>query len=357
MLRPPPFPICPEDLTADVLSVGLGHPVESFKATRIGANRGMLGVTMRVDVVYGGGVAGPSPVVTKFAALREGSLASARRGGTHERELRFYDELARITPVRTPAFHAAWYDPDTAHFLLLQEMIDADEQVDQVAGVSVDRVRLVLTEVARLHATWWGNPRLKGLDWLPPPDSPRRKQNLGAMAADGWRSLCDMLGPELDAEEQALGDGLPDRVEAMLAGLAAAPETMLHGDLRADNLLFSAEGDSVTLVDWQGLGRGPAGWDLAYLMSQCLTVDDRQVHEAELLDHYRVELADAGCQATAEEVREGYAEAMLFGLVIACALPLISDEDEERVVQLAGVFARRSIEALRDHDQLWPTGP
>ena len=166
-----------------------------------------------------------------------------------------------------------------------------------------------------------------------------------------------MLGPELDAEEQALGDGLPDRVEAMLTGLAAVPETMLHGDLRADNLLFSAEGDSVTLVDWQGLGRGPAGWDLAYLMSQCLTVDDRQVHEAELLDHYRVELAGAGCQATAEEVREGYAEAMLFGLVIACALPLISDEDEERAVQLAGVFARRSIEALRDHDQLWPTGP
>ncbi|MEE2769120.1 MAG: oxidoreductase family protein [Actinomycetota bacterium] len=357
MLRSPPFPARPEDLTTEVLSVGLGRPVVSFEATRIGAHRGMMGIITRIEVVYADGSVEPSPVVAKFAALRAGSLDNARRGGNHERELRFYDELAGITPVRTPELHAAWYDPDSEHFLLLQESIDVDEEVDQVDGIGAERVRLVLTEVAQLHATWWDHSSLGLLDWLPAPDAAQRRNNLGTFAVAGWNPLCELLGSDLGADERGLGHGLPEQLEATLTRLASMPETLIHGDLRADNLLFPRGGNRVALVDWQGVARGPAGWDLAYLISQCLTVEDRRAHEQELLDHYRVELANAGHLATEDQVREGYAEGMLLGLVIACALPIVSDEDEERAARLARVFARRSIEGLRDHGRLWTTTP
>jgi hypothetical protein len=42
---------------------------------------------------------------------------------------------------------------------------------------------------------------------------------------------------------------------------------------------------------------------------------------------------------------------MLYGLVIACSLPLISDENEKRVKELASVMTRRSFEAMKDHNK------
>ena len=40
---------------------------------------------------------------------------------------------------------------------------------------------------------------------------------------------------------------------------------------------------------------------------------------------YQDELNNAGYLATEDEVRAGYSEAMLYGLVIACSIPLIMD--------------------------------
>jgi aminoglycoside phosphotransferase (APT) family kinase protein len=128
---------------------------------------------------------------------------------------------------------------------------------------------------------------------------------------------------------------------------------LVHSDLRADNLLFSPDGASVTIVDWQGVGTGPPGFDLAYLLSQSLTVADRRRHEQDLLDHYRRSLAKAGLTLTDHDIRAGYGESMIYGLAIACALPLISDPDEPRSRALAKQVTRRSIEAMRDHGQLW----
>ena len=44
---------------------------------------------------------------------------------------------------------------------------------------------------------------------------------------------------------------------------------------------------------------------------------------------------------------------MIFGLVVATSLPLISDPSQPRVRALAESMARRAIDALADHGQLW----
>jgi hypothetical protein len=355
VLRPPPFPISIDQLTIDTLSTGLGVHVVEFSAKQIGADRGMLGEIFVLDLSYAPGASGPTQIVAKFAALRDGSLASARRGRAHERELRAFDELLGDTPVTTPANYGTWYDPDTAYFLLLQGAVTADHGVDQVVGLEVDDAKLVLIEIAKLHARWWNNPGLKALEWLPRLDGAGRIHNLTTLATAGWEPLCDLLGDELTADERALGTEFPQRLEAALRGLATLPSTFIHSDLRADNLLFSLDHRAVTLIDWQGCGLGPPGFDLAYFLTQSLTVDVRREHEDELLDFYRTELAAAGLELSVAEVRAGYGESMIYALTIACALPLISDPNEPRVRALASAFARRTIEAMRDHNQLWET--
>ena len=70
-----------------------------------------------------------------------------------------------------------------------------------------------------------------------------------------------------------------------------------------------------------------------------------------LLDHYVRSLKENGKDLDPVEALAGYADAMLYGLVIACSLPLISDESEKRVKELARVMTRRSFEAMKDHNK------
>ena len=85
--------------------------------------------------------------------------------------LRCFDELLSDTPVSAPGNYGTWYDPETAHFLLLQSAIDSDHGVDQMEGISIDDSKLVLSETAKLHARWWNDPTLAGRSWLPRLDS------------------------------------------------------------------------------------------------------------------------------------------------------------------------------------------
>jgi hypothetical protein len=352
MIGQPPFPRTPGALTTDVLTAALGTSVASFTTSPVGADRGMLGDLVLVEPVYTGSP-GPARVVAKFAAQRDGSLASARRSGSHLRELRFYDELAPSTPVRVPQVYASWYDPVSAEFLVVQEAIDVDPSTDQLRGIDVHLTELVLEEVARLHATWWNKPRLANLDWLPGLDGPARRHNLETITRTGWDPLCELLGDALTSAEQALGADLPARVDDVLVRMARLPSTLIHSDLRADNLLFGPDGESVTLVDWQGAGIGPAAWDLAYFLSQSLDVDIRRDNERQLLDRYVTEARRLRPELRPDDLLAGYGESMIFGLVVATSLPLISDPAQPRVRALAQSMARRAIEALHDHGQLW----
>jgi len=346
----PPFPIAIAQLNTDILSTALGASVTAFTSERIGADRGMLGEIFLVRPTYDLPGTGPDAVICKFAALREGALASAIRGGTHERELRCYDELLATSTVRTPHLYGAWYDPETAHFLLVQDAIDSDDTIDQVAGIRPELVALVSREAASLHHQYWGDTRLDSLNWLPQLDDPRRINNLITLAVNGWQPLCDLVGNGLTAQEQAYGIEFPGRLETALRSLAELPSTLIHSDLRADNLLFSADHQSVSLIDWQGAGSGPGSFDIAYLIAHSLTVEDRRKHEAALITGYLATLSAAGTAHTRDEFMQGYVPALHYGLVVACALPLIGDPSEPRVRSLAYTMARRSIEALRDHD-------
>ena len=358
MIGSAPFPISLAELTADTLSVALDQPVTSFDAQQIGADRGMLGEIFLVTPTYGPRTPGaeasrPASVICKFAALRNEALASAKRGGTHEREVRCYDELLATSSASTPHFYAAWYDPDTAHFLLVQEAIGADGSVDQVAGIDPTLAALVGHEAARFHHERWADSALSELGWLPRLDDPRRIQNLTTLAANGWGPLCDLLGDELSPAEQGLGAELPNRLEHALRSLAELPSTLIHSDLRADNLLFAPDRSSVSLIDWQGAGIGPASFDLAYLLSHSLTVEARRSHADTLIADYLQNLSNAGTQLSHDEFMTGFKLSLHYGLAIACAMPLIADSSQVRVKALATAMARRSIDALADYELIW----
>lgn len=89
---------------------------------------------------------------------------------------------------------------------------------------------------------------------------------------------------ELDAlDDTALRDAAPaiDRL------LQASPyQTLVHGDAKLANFCFDADGGRVAAVDFQYVGGGCGVKDVAYFIDSCLSPEQCQRREGELLDVY-----------------------------------------------------------------------
>ena len=67
-------------------------------------------------------------------------------------------------------------------------------------------------------------------------------------------------------------------------------QTIIHGDAKLANFCFSENGEQVSAVDFQYAGGGCGIKDVAYFLGSCLSSDESEIYENELLDFYFSEL-------------------------------------------------------------------
>ena len=70
-------------------------------------------------------------------------------------------------------------------------------------------------------------------------------------------------------------------------------QTLVHGDAKLANFCFSVNSDTVAAVDFQYVGGGCGMKDVAYFLGSCLSSDECERQESELLDFYFLELKRA----------------------------------------------------------------
>jgi len=315
------FPTCPEELDNEWLSDALGRSVEGFEARPIGGGKGNLGDLVLLSLEDG------EQVVAKFAANRQESLNAAKRSGLFEREIKFYHELAPKLDLRLPKLFASSYDPSSAYFIMLLEYLQPVKDSDSIRGIGVEHTRQVLEELSKLHTQ---GRDLVDTPWVQTMVSQDRINNLTIMIERGWPVLQEMCGELVDPLKEI---NLLERFLETMTYLNTLDRTIVHGDVKPDNLVISNQG--VVIIDWQGFGTGPPAWDIAYCMCQCLTTEERRLYESELLDSYPHDLV-------------GYKESLFFGIVIACALPLLGNPDDPRLGKLVETTAERTISAMSD---------
>ena len=87
----------------------------------------------------------------------------------------------------------------------------------------------------------------------------------------------------------------------VLKELSSGARTFVHGDYRADNLLFGPGlgEDGIVAVDWQISGRGGPLYDVAYLICNSVPTAYRQQAEKTLLRRYHDTLLHMGVRASA----------------------------------------------------------
>ena len=354
----PPIPLTMDEVTADWLTAALRASgvlndarVSSIDRVRVGAGVGILGELARVTLTYDRAAPGaPKTLIAKIPTADPGVRAIAHMLGYYEREIRYYRDLAGQNVVAAPLCYYSDMDPANVRFVLLLEDLAALPIGDQVAGCSVEEARAVVLELAKLHARWWERPELKAIDWIPPSNDPMMKLAQGAYLA-AIEAFLETFGSRMTPAQRDVAVALGPRMNAMQDEFGAAPETLLHADVRLDNIFFASTrpGSPITLIDWQILVKGRGPYDVAYFLSQSLEPGERKRVEADLLRNYHGKLLDAGVTGYSwEQCWDDYRLSVLFCL----CYPVISigsiDSANARGVALTSAMAERSLAAITD---------
>ena len=259
------FPTSVEQITPAWLAEVIGSPVESADIEQIGAGIGVMSALYRVQLTGSGC---PKTVVVKLPALAEESVFTSTVLRMYLREGAFFTELASQAPVRVPACHHSTVDPEGSQFVLVMEDLGHLRVVDQVKGMQITDAERAVDGLAAWHATWWGRAlELAERGVTVSLGDPIYKAVLPMVFAEGW----EKLGKELTIPPaiQEVGPRWTAVMPGLLDDLATEPTTMVHGDWRADNLLFEPDG-SVAALDFQLIGTGRGTYDLAYFITQSL---------------------------------------------------------------------------------------
>jgi aminoglycoside phosphotransferase (APT) family kinase protein len=336
-------------LTRVLQSSGIVRGARITRVTHVTCGTGQLGDSYRFTLEYDRPDAGPATLVGKFASKDQTSREFGRSSGYYRSEIRFYQELAPSLPMSVPrSVHAALSENGTDFVLLMEDLAPA-RQVDQLLGCSAEESARVLEQAAALHAASWRRRDLSERDWLGGPVGifTHVTDNFAGVV-NAFPSLCADLVPDADLQEAARLIDLAPAWKRVFSD----PQCLWHSDLRADNVLFDAEGGSrpVVVLDWQGLGYGRGCIDVAYWLGTSMRVEDRRAHERDLVRHYHSALCAHGVvDYDAEQCWSDYRLHAIHGLQVGI-FGLGAVKRTERGDRMWKVWIERTAAQVRDLD-------
>ncbi len=329
-----------------------GSDIVSVEKESLGAGAGSWGELWRLRLHYGAGAArGPASVVLKLGTRVPANLALPRLLGLYERESRFYAEVAPQGTIRTPACYWNRYEATSQRCGLLLEDLSHLRAVDELEGLGVEDALAIVDQLGRFHAARWQHPQLDRFDWAQALNGPANSLAAG-FYREYWPQFVAGYQDELPPSAIKLGALVRDRFPEVLDRLAEPPATLVHGDVRPNNLFFPPAGESgdVVFADWQLVGRGRAAFDVASLLSRAMTVEDRRRYEAAIVRRWHQSLVSAGVpDYRAETAFDDYRLGILFFYVFAVRGVGV-ERANERAVAFAHAEAKRIFTAGLDLD-------
>lgn len=349
------FPTHPDQLTNEWLGAALGARVESFESEPLGEGAGLLGVIHRVRPRYAAGQEGPASLVAKFATPTAENRVVAETFDMYGREVRFYARLADRTPARAPRVYRAELDEENSDFALLLEDLSSCRVGDQLAGADLADARRAITQMVRLHATWWGQADGEEVAWIPVHDNPVQVAGMSGGFQAGWPVFEKQLADLIPAGEHERYARIGPATGALVKRMCAGALTVAHGDFRLDNLFFGVDGDpdGVAMFDWQGITRSCGPQDLGYFLSQSLQAEVRREHGEELVRSYWEQLREAGVgDYSFDQCLADYRVSVLYLFTFAVVIAGTLDASNERGVAMVRALAGRSAETVHESGAL-----
>lgn len=339
-----PLTVTPDLLTRALRDAGAideGAAVADVAVEPLGA--GQMARNDRLTLGYSGSGAGPATLVVKRPSTDPKSLQMAAGLGAYVREVGFYADLLDGLAVRVPRPFVARRGEDATEFLLVLEDLHDARTLDQLTGCDADVAALALEQAAALHGSSWGVPQVAAHPWLPGADI---WAGIAGSVPAAVEPFLERFGPHLDEEQAAVVRRLA-QVAPAWARTVRTPQALWHGDFRLDNLLLSADGAQVTVVDWQSVMPGPAATDVAYFLGTSMTPEARRPAERDLLEHYHAAAVAHGAEGwSLEDLLLEHRAHALFALVLTVPISLGVERTERGDAMFGAIASRAAAHAL-----------
>ncbi|MEM7144172.1 MAG: phosphotransferase [Verrucomicrobiota bacterium] len=304
--------VTPEWLTDALAQEGhlTNGKVVGTKVREIGAGIGFLSRVACVSLEYDHPEPdGPSAVVVKLEPDAGTLRDLSDEVHAFEREIRFYREVAPLSPIRLPQCYHAATEPTQ---VLVMEDLTFATPCDQVAGLHATQVLEIARLIGRFQGRFWDNDALAKLTWMPTTN-----REFWGRFDSLWDSFVDNFDGSLDASARELGERFRGKSQWLEEEVGRRPATLVHSDLRADNILLGPPGtpDSVLILDWQLAARSLGAFDIARLMGGSELPEERHDHQLDVLRGWYEAVHES-------EVDYGWEEALydlrLGGLLMIC---------------------------------------
>ena len=293
-----PFPIGPDAVTPAWLSASFATSFPGADVTGVDVLDQHSGTTgrLRLRLTYAPGPVGPATVFVKLPPFDESQRKLVAATDMGRREARFYAGPAAEVPMRIPqAYFAACNDDDPTEYVMVLEDLQAKgcTFTNRLEPLGADRGGQLIEGLARLHATFWDDPRFDGeLDWV----RPAMRGSFGAgLVASAREQFADSFPPVFTELCRLYEQHHQQVVEVMDDG----EQTLIHGDTHAGNQFV--DGDQVGLYDWAVISRSPGIRDVAIYLGNSCPTEVRRAEQERWIHRYRDTLLAAGVDAPSYE--------------------------------------------------------
>ena len=346
------FPILPEQMTAAWLESALGVGVANVEVEPIGEGAGFAGSVYRVRTEYKESDAAlPETLIWKTVSDDARTRDFLTTLGVYEREARFYGQLADGLRI-APRSYFSRFDAEEGTFCLIIKDVSYLNAGDQVEGCKFEEALAVVREAARLHSAFWSDGVDDRLGWVPTFDG--GSGYFERMHSVAWRRLAQTM--------EGIPEGLVEaarrigpRVSDVKTRLSKEPLTLVHGDLRLDNIFFDRDpsADGIKLIDWQAIRRGRGAYDLAYFLSTSVPSEMRKSRQDELVEAYVETLRAHGVEGySTEDCREDFGWALLDIVTFVGIIGSTLDFQSSRGLELSQTIISRLWQAIEDNSAL-----
>jgi hypothetical protein len=287
----------------------------------------------------------PRTMIAKLPTSYEPANAVAVLFNTYEREIRFYAEVAKHSPLRTPRLIYCDFDAALKKYALILEDCSCYTQIDQIKGLDYEMTKTVALKVADFHARWWDSPELQKFTWMPKPGDALFTAFMGF-----YRSCWDVAvqSPDflaaLPPGGREAGLKIYEHFPWLIETTPNNHLTIAHFDFRADNLFFDFgnKEDLIIVFDWQAANVNRGVIDLSYLLGGSISADIRRKSEKEILRLYHQRLIDRGVRGYSSD--ECWAD-YLKGTLVYAYIPVLAysqlDISDDRAKKLATMLTQR----------------
>ena len=327
-----------------------GVTVTAVSTERIGEGVGILSILQRVIPTYSAATKAPKTFVVKYPTDDPVQRGTADALVFYIRELTFYRDCAPSAPFKTAKCYGQAIESENTNFTIVMEDISHYRALNQLDGVSLSDAKIMLEKLADFHAMWWNSPKLPAMQNIFPPIlNPTYEMVLPMLWAQGWPNVEKYAGHLLPDSVRGIGDIWGGKVPWML-GTLMEPMTLIHGDYRADNMMF--DGDEPVVIDYQICGTGSGIYDVGYFISQSITTEVRRGHDRELVNLYLDRLETHGITIDRDEMWRQYLVVIVFCVNYGVTTFGGFAEQNERGQQLLQEMLLRALYCVADNDAL-----